>query len=177
MNLAVYYDDQAVHTCPVTQIEKGIIETTAGRIIFNDVLPEEMPFFNGTFRKKGIESLVFYIYLRSGLKRTVITLDKLKELGFLQATEAGFSLGIDDFVVPKTKADLVEKAHKRVREVEKLYLDGTISARERFNTIINVWSTVTDEVSVAMISEMKKISFETAQPQPAVRHGRFRVAR
>jgi len=166
MNLATYYDDQAVPTCPVTQIDKGLIETTAGRIIFNNVLPEGMPFFNGTFRKKGIESLVFYIYLRAGLKITVQTLDKLKELGFLQATQAGFSLGIDDFVVPKTKADLVEKAHKRVREVEKLYLDGTISARERFNTIINVWSTVTDEVSVAMISEMKKISFETANLNP-----------
>jgi len=166
MNLATYYDDQAVPTCPVVQVEKGLIETTAGRIIFNNVLPAGMPFFNGTFRKKGIESLVFYIYLRSGLKTTVETLDKLKELGFLQATQAGFSLGIDDFVVPKTKADLVEKAHKRVREVEKLYLDGTISARERFNTIINVWSTVTDEVSVAMISEMKKISFETPNLNP-----------
>jgi DNA-directed RNA polymerase subunit beta' len=166
MNLSVYYDDQAVPTCPVTQIEKGLIETTAGRIIFNSVLPKGMPFFNGTFRKKGIESLVFYIYLRAGLKSTVQTLDRLKELGFLQATQAGFSLGIDDFVVPKTKGELVEKAFKRVREVEKLYLEGTISARERFNTIINVWSTVTDEVSVAMIAEMKRISFETPNLNP-----------
>ena len=166
MNLSVYYDDQAVPTCPVTQIEKGLIETTAGRIIFNSVLPKGLPFFNGTFRKKGIESLVFYIYLRAGLKSTVQTLDRLKELGFLQATQAGFSLGIDDFVVPKTKGELVEKAFKRVREVEKLYLEGTISARERFNTIINVWSTVTDEVSVAMIAEMKRISFETPNLNP-----------
>ncbi len=166
MNLSVYYDDQAVHTCPVTQVEKGLIETTAGRIIFNDVLPEGMPFFNGTFRKKGIEALVFYIYLRAGLKSTVQTLDRLKELGFLQATQAGFSLGIDDFVIPKNKTELVEKANKRVREVEKLYLDGTISARERFNTIINVWSTTTDEVSAAMLSEMKKISFETSNLNP-----------
>jgi DNA-directed RNA polymerase subunit beta' len=166
MNLSVFYDDQAVPTCPVTQIEKKLIETTAGRIIFNSVLPKGMPFFNGTFRKKGIESLVSYIYLRAGLKSTVQTLDRLKELGFLQATQAGFSLGIDDFVVPKTKGELVEKAHKRVREVEKLYLEGTISARERFNTIINVWSSVTDEVSVAMIAEMKRISFETPNLNP-----------
>jgi len=166
MNLGVYYDDQAVHTCPVTQIEKGLIETTAGRIIFNSVLPKGMPFFNGTFKKKGIESLVFYIYLRCGLKETVETLDRLKELGFLQATQAGFSLGIDDFVVPKSKSELVEKANKKIREVEKLYLDGTISARERFNTIINVWSNVTDEVSGAMISEMKRISFETPNLNP-----------
>ena len=166
MNLGVYYDDQAVHTCPVTRIEKGLIETTAGRIIFNSVLPKSMPFFNGTFKKKGIESLVFYIYLRCGLRETVETLDRLKELGFLQATQAGFSLGIDDFVVPKSKSELVEKANKKIREVEKLYLDGTISARERFNTIINVWSNVTDEVSGAMISEMKRISFETPNLNP-----------
>ena len=109
---------------------------------------------------------MFYIYLRCGLRETVETLDRLKELGFLQATQAGFSLGIDDFVVPKSKSELVEKANKKIREVEKLYLDGTISARERFNTIINVWSNVTDEVSGAMISEMKRISFETPNLNP-----------
>jgi len=166
MNLATFYDDQAVLQCPVTKIDRELIETTPGRVIFNNVLPPGLPFFNGTFRKKGLEGLIFSIYLRAGLPATVQTLDRLKELGFLQATQAGFSLGIDDFVIPKAKADLVEKAQKRVQEVEKLYLDGTISARERFNNVVNIWSAVTDEVSSAMISEMKKISFETPSLNP-----------
>ncbi|MBM3293248.1 MAG: DNA-directed RNA polymerase subunit beta' [Candidatus Aminicenantes bacterium] len=166
MNLSTFYDDQAVLNCPVTTVQRGLIETTPGRIIFNGVLPKGLPFINGTFRKKGIESLIFLIYLRGGLPATVKTLDRLKELGFLQATQAGFSLGIDDFVIPPAKAGLVEKAQKRVQEVEKLYLDGTISARERFNNVVTIWSAVTDEVSNAMISEMKKISFETLSLNP-----------
>ncbi|MCX6559361.1 MAG: DNA-directed RNA polymerase subunit beta' [Candidatus Aminicenantes bacterium] len=166
MNLATYYDDQAVPTCPVVSIKRDLIETTPGRIIFNQALPAGLPFFNGVFRKKGMESLVFYIYLRCGLAVTVTTLDKLKELGFAQATQAGFSLGIDDFVIPKNKAELVDKAQKRVQEIEKLYLDGTISSRERFNNVVNIWSAVTDEVSQAMIAEMKKISFEGPNLNP-----------
>ena len=166
MNLAVFYDDQAVQTCPVTTLKRELVETTPGRIIFNGVMPKGLPFYNGTFRKKGMESLIFSIYLKAGLPATVQTLDRLKELGFLQATQAGFSLGIDDFVIPKAKAELVDKAQKRVQEVEKLYLEGTISARERFNNVVNIWSAVTDEVSVAMISEMKKISFETPNLNP-----------
>jgi len=114
-----------------------------------------------------MENLVFYIYLRRGLAETVETLDKLKHLGFAQATQAGFSLGIDDFVIPKNKAELVDKASKKVQDIEKLYLDGTISARERFNNIVNIWSAVTDDVSVAMIAEMKKISFEGANLNPS----------
>jgi len=166
MNLLAYYDDQAVSLCPVVQVTREMIDTTPGRIIFNAALPKGMPFINGTFKKKGLESLVFYIYLKSGLDLTVETLDKLKELGFSQATQAGFSLGIDDFVIPKEKAELLERAQKRVQEIEKLYTDGTISTRERFNNVINVWSAVTDEISNAMINEMKKLSFETTNLNP-----------
>ncbi len=166
MNLTAYYDDQAVLMCPVADLKNGQIETTPGRIIFNSALPKGMPFINGTFKKKGLENLIFYIYLKYGLALTVETLDKLKELGFVHATQAGFSLGIDDFVIPPTKAALVDKAQKSVQEIEKLYLDGTISARERFNNVVNIWSAVTDEISAAMINEMRRISFETPNLNP-----------
>ena len=160
MNLSIYYDDQAVSSCPVVNVNRELIETTPGRIIFNNALPKGIPFINGTFKKKGLENLVFFIYLKSGLAPTVETLDKLKELGFNQATQAGFSLGIDDFVIPKEKKGLVDKAQKEVQDIEKLYLDGTISAGERFNRVVEIWGAVTDKISVAMIEEMKKISFE-----------------
>jgi len=166
MNLSAFYDDQAVLLCPVVNVKRELIETTPGRIIFNNALPKGMPFINGTFKKKGLENIVFYIYLKSGLGLTVETLDKLKELGFNQATQAGFSLGIDDFVIPKEKAALIEKAQKEVRDIEKLYLDGTISAGERFNRVVEIWGNVTDKVSGAMIEEMKRISFEGTQLNP-----------
>jgi len=166
MNLSTFYDDQAITQCPVVNLKRELIETTPGRIIFNAALPKGVPFINGTFKKKGLENLVFYIYLKSGLPLTVQTLDKLKELGFAQATQAGFSLGIDDFVIPKEKAGLVGKAQKEVQDIEKLYLDGTISAGERLNRVIEIWGDVTDKVSSAMMDEMKRVSFEGLNLNP-----------
>ncbi|MBM3304679.1 MAG: DNA-directed RNA polymerase subunit beta' [Candidatus Aminicenantes bacterium] len=166
MNLSTYYDDQGVMTCPVQMIKKELIETTAGRLIFNGALPEGFPFINGTLRKKGLENLVFYTYLKAGLPPTVLILDALKALGFSYATQAGFSLGIDDFVIPGEKSALVEKAQKEVLDIENLYRDGTISSGERFNRVIEIWGTVTEKVSVAMIEAMKRISFEGTQLNP-----------
>jgi len=166
MNLSTYYDDQSVMTCPIAEVQKELVETTPGRIIFNNILPQGIPFMNGMLKKKGLENLVFYTYLKAGLAPTIDMLDKMKELGFNEATQAGFSLGIDDFIIPKEKSQLVEKAQKGVQDIEKLYRDGTISAGERFNRVVEIWSTVTDKVSVAMIEEMRKISFDRNQLNP-----------
>ncbi len=166
MNLVTYYDDQAVTTCPVVQVDKALIETTPGRIMFNRVLPEEVPYINGIMKKRGIENLIHLIYLKHGLSKTVETLDRMKELGFSMATQAGFSLGIDDFVIPREKADIVEKAQKEVFEIEKLYRDGTISSGERFNRVVEIWGAVTDRVSSAMLAEMKRISEEGQELNP-----------
>jgi DNA-directed RNA polymerase subunit beta' len=166
MNLAIYYDDQGVMTCPVQDFKNEIVETTPGRIIFNSVLPEGFPFVNGVFRKKGMENLVFYTYLKVGLQPTVKILDAMKELGFTYATRAGFSLGIDDFVIPGEKKALVEKAEKAVQAIEKQYQDGIISSGERFNRVVEIWGTVTENVSKAMIEEMKRISLEGKELNP-----------
>ncbi len=166
MNLATYYDDQAVMTCPVTHIRNTLVDTTPGRIIFNGILPQEVPFINGMLRKKGIESLVTLTYLKVGLKQTIGILDKMKETGFLYATLAGFSLGIDDFVIPKEKSELVDRAQKDVQDIEKLYRDGTISAGERFNRAVEIWSAVTDRISNAMFEQMKKMSLEGRELNP-----------
>ncbi|MFQ5722388.1 MAG: DNA-directed RNA polymerase subunit beta', partial [Candidatus Aminicenantales bacterium] len=166
MNLATFYDDQAVMTCPIAEIEGKLIETTPGRIIFNSILPEGIPFINGMLKKKGLESLVFYTYLKVGLQPTIEMLDKMKELGFNYATKAGFSLGIDDFVVPEEKSKLIDKAQKEVQKIESLYREGTISAGERFNRVVEIWGSVTDKVSSAMIEKMRKISFEGQELNP-----------
>jgi len=166
MNLSTYYDDQAVMTCPISEVDNDLIETTPGRIIFNNVLPEGIPYINGKMKKKGIESVVFYTYLKARREPTIEMLDKMKELGFLYATRAGFSLGINDFIIPKEKADLVEKAQKQVQRIENQYQDGSISARERFNRVIGIWSSVTDKISGAMIEEMKRVSFEGDKLNP-----------
>jgi DNA-directed RNA polymerase subunit beta' len=166
MNLSTYYDSQAVLSCPVTELHGELIETTPGRIILNNILPEGIPFINGMLRKKGIENLVYYSYLKVGFEATIKLLDKMKELGFNYATQAGFSLGIDDFLIPKEKSELVEKAQKEVQKIEKLYREGTISAGERFNRVVEIWGEVTDKVSTAMIDQMRKASFEEKELNP-----------
>ncbi len=166
MNLSTYYDDQAVLSCPIIELCGELIETTPGRIIFNNTLPEGVPFINGILRKKGIENLVYYSYLRVGFEPTIKLLDKMKELGFNYATQAGFSLGIDDFLIPKEKSKLVDKAQIEVQKIERLYREGTISAGERFNRVVEIWGAVTDKVSSAMIDRMRKESFEEKELNP-----------
>ena len=163
IDLTTAYDDQDVlHTEPIT-IKNQFINTTVGRVIFNDHLPKDpttghhlMPFVNGLLRKKGLGALVNYCYLRFGLETTVQMLDGVKTLGFLYATKAGISIGIDDLVVPQSKAALVSAAEKEVIEVEKQYQEGAITHGERYNKVIAIWSNVTDDVANEMFQVMEK---------------------
>src|ERR1700687_3706089 len=108
IDLTTPYDNQDVpHTVPV-KMERQFIQTTVGRVIFNSHLPEKFPYVNGLLKKKGVQQLVYYAYLRFGLEDTVVLLDHLKELGFLYATKSGISIGIDDMLIPSDKYKLVE---------------------------------------------------------------------
>jgi DNA-directed RNA polymerase subunit beta' len=102
-------------------LQNRVIDTTVGRVIFNGHMPDDMPYVNGTMKKKGLTSLVNYCHLRRGHGETVRLLDKVKDLGFLYATKAGISIGIDDLVTPPIKVDLVQQAQNDVAEVEYQY--------------------------------------------------------
>jgi DNA-directed RNA polymerase subunit beta' len=155
IDLTTGYDDQDVlHTEPIT-VKNQFIDTTVGRVIFNDHLPKEMPYINGLLRKRGLGALVNFCYLRFGLETTVKMLDEVKALGFLYATRAGISIGIDDLIVPISKANLVDAAEKEVIEVEKQYQDGAITHGERYNKVIAIWSSVTDRVADEMFQVME----------------------
>jgi DNA-directed RNA polymerase subunit beta' len=155
IDLTTADDDQDVlHAEPLT-VQNQFIDTTVGRVIFNDHLPAEMPFINGLLRKKGLGALCNYCYLRFGLETTVRLLDEIKALGFLYATRAGISIGIDDLLVPSNKASLVRDAEKEVIEVEKQYQDGAITHGERYNKVISIWSNVTDRVADEMFQAME----------------------
>jgi len=155
IDLVHAFDDQnIIHAEPI-EFNKQYMETTVGRVIFNDHLPSGMPFINGLLKKKGLGQLVQYCYLRFGLQATVKMLDELKTLGFLYATHAGISIGIDDMVVPAEKQQLIDQAQKEVIDVEQQYLDGAITHGERYNKIIEIWSKVTEKVSDEMFSAME----------------------
>src|SRR3989441_1635849 len=115
-----------------------------------------MPFVNGLLKKKGVQQLVQYCYLRFGQERTVHMLDELKELGFLYATKAGISIGIDDMVIPGDKSKLVEAAEKEVVKVQQQYLDGAITNGERYNKVIAIWSDITEKVADEMFKALEQ---------------------
>ena len=156
IDLTKSFDNQNVmHNEPI-EFNKQYMDTTVGRVILNDVLPDEMPYINGLLKKKGLTQLVQYCYLRFGLQITVKMLDEVKALGFLYATRAGISIGIDDMVVPREKAALVKEAEKAVIEVQQQYQEGAITQGERYNKIIEIWSKVTERVSEEMFKGMEE---------------------
>ncbi len=156
IDLTKAFDNQnIIYTEPI-EFNKQYMDTTVGRVILNDVLPKEMPFINGLLKKKGMSQLVQYCYLRFGLQITVQMLDEIKKLGFLYATRAGISIGIDDMVVPDDKASLVHEAEKQVIEVQQQYQEGAITQSERYNKIIEIWSKVTETVSDKMFKNMEE---------------------
>jgi DNA-directed RNA polymerase subunit beta' len=153
--LSAYDDQDVLHTDPV-RLERQYINTTVGRAILNDHLPEDMPYINGLLKKKGVGQLVNYCYLRFGLETTVGMLDEIKQLGFLYATKAGLSIGIDDMVIPANKKTLVRDAEKQVVNVQQQYLDGAITNGERYNKVIEIWSSITERVADEMFSAMEQ---------------------
>ena len=144
-----------LHAEPVT-FRNQYIETTVGRVILNDHLPQQMPYVNGLLKKKGIGQLVQYCYLHFGLETTVQMLDEIKNLGFLYATRAGISIGIDDLVIPVNKQELVRKAEKEVISVQQQYMDGAITNGERYNKVIGIWSNITEQVADEMFRAMEE---------------------
>jgi DNA-directed RNA polymerase subunit beta' len=156
LDLSTARDPQdLLHIEPV-EYHKTDMETTVGRVLLNDILPPEMPFINGLLKKKGLTQLVQYCYLKLGLQATVKLLDDIKDLGFAAATRAGVSIGIDDMVVPESKARLVHEAERQVVEVQNQYQEGAITQGERYNKIIEIWNKVTDEVSAEMFRVMEQ---------------------
>ncbi|MCZ6671230.1 MAG: DNA-directed RNA polymerase subunit beta', partial [Acidobacteria bacterium] len=160
IDLTKEYDDQDVLHIPVKTIPPDVpsfkLETTVGRVLFNDSLPEGVPFINGNLKKKGVGQLVQFCHLQFGNEKTVEMVEKLKELGFHYATMAGISIGIDDMVIPKLKGELVQEARQQQISVDQQYLDGAITNGERYNKVIAIWSAVTEKISDEMFLEMKK---------------------
>jgi DNA-directed RNA polymerase subunit beta' len=135
--------------------DKKVIETTVGRIIFSEIWPPEMGFPNKSVKKAELGDLIWKCYKICGHEKTVVMLDKLKELGFREATKAGVSIGIDDMIIPKEKEQEIEAAQKQIREVEKQYRKGVITPGERYNKIIDIWTHCTDQIANVMLRTLE----------------------
>ncbi len=135
--------------------ETRVMETTAGRVIFNEIWPDGLGFFNKAAGKKQLSDIIWRCYQVAGQDGTVETLDKLKELGFREATKAGVSIGISDMIIPKEKELQLSNAYKQIKLVEQQYRKGIITDGERYNKIIDIWTHAGDEISNVMFRTLE----------------------
>lgn len=143
--------------------EKELVQTTVGRCILKEVIPENVPFFkkyNKALDQKALAVLVNDTYRFCGAKETVLLADALRELGYRYATESGISIAIKDMMIPKEKPKLLDEAYNEVKEVREQYAEGLITEGERHNKVIDIWSRVQDEITVKMLKQL--------ETQPAV---------
>ena len=127
-----------------------IIETTVGRILFNSIVPEGLPYYNELLTKKRIETIVGECNRVVGINRTVEFLDDLKDLGFSMATQSGVSIGLSDVIIPEEKFNIIEKTENNVNNINDKRKRGIITENERYNKVIDAWSKTTDSVQNVM---------------------------
>jgi DNA-directed RNA polymerase subunit beta' len=123
-----------------------IIETTPGRVIFNQIVPKELGFQNYSLPKKRVGELVLHCYKKVGLEATVRFLDNLKTLGFLESTKSAISMSIRDILIPEEKSVLLEEAYEKIEQIKRQYENGMITDGERRGKVINLWTQVTEEL-------------------------------
>jgi len=133
-----------------------LVETTVGRSLLANVLPEGLPFelVNRDLNKKAISQLINTCYRKMGLKETVIFADRLMYTGFHHATRAGVSIGVDDMVVPEDKVKILTSAEQGVKEIEQQYAAGLVTFGERYNKVVDLWSHANDQVAKAMMDKL-----------------------
>ncbi len=152
------YDHGAVHLQAKVKVRiKGeLVDTTVGRVLVGELLPEKLPFavVNKELSKKELSFLVDYTYRHAGTKDTVILADRLKDLGYEQATRAGISICINDMKIPVNKERFIEESERKAVEVEEQYSDGLITDGEKYNKLVDIWSKATDKITQEMMGEM-----------------------
>ena len=136
------------------RIDGQLVETSVGRLIFNQIVPKEIGYFNDTATKGKIEELVSNCYQTNGQTATVFFLDNLKDLGFKWATRSGATVSIDDLIIPEAKHELIKNAEKEVLKIQKRYMKGVITNGERYNQIIDTWTRTTTSVAEVMFDNL-----------------------
>ncbi len=144
----------SLHALVKVRIDGQLVETTPGRIIFNNNLPDKLPFFNRIAKRKELEELVHDTFRICGHGETITFLDRLKYLGFEYATKAGVTVSIEDFVVPEEKDKMIAVAAAQVAKIQKQYERGYITYGERYNQVIDTWTRTTSEVAEEMFNNL-----------------------
>ncbi|MCZ6697303.1 MAG: DNA-directed RNA polymerase subunit beta' [Planctomycetota bacterium] len=145
--------DQKARPSPIQ--ESGILVVTVGRLIFNDILPKKMPFFNYALSQKGSARVIADCHALLGRKETIDLLDRIKELGFKRSTLAGLSFCVTDMRIPEKKKAIIDAAQKKVDRITKAFSQGAITDMERYNALIDIWVHARESVTEEMMKELK----------------------
>ncbi len=129
--------------------------TTVGRVLFSEILGDGMPFYNCSIGKKGCARVIDDTYDYCGRAATIDLLDAMKNIGFKQSTLAGLSFGVTDLRIPREKQDIIDEAEKKVARVEKNYDRGIITARERYNQLLDIWSHCSEDLTKNLVETLK----------------------
>ncbi len=153
----VAYNSKVIglHAKIKVKINGEFTETTTGRVIFNQIVPKEMGYFNQLLIKKTFGGFIGQMFLKLGNKVTAKFLDDLKDTGFRYATAGGLSVSYGDMIIPEEKIDLIGKANKKVEAILNEHEQGVITDAERYNKIIDVWTHTTNDVARALMEKLK----------------------
>jgi DNA-directed RNA polymerase subunit beta' len=135
-----------------------MIETTVGRVLFNEILPPELEFVNYELDKKKLKDLVAQVYAKLGSEGTAEAVDRIKEIGFQYATRSGLTIAIDDITVPPAKYEILKQVSAQVAEVEQQYRKGLITEEEQYVKTVELWTEATEQVTEAVAKGMRESS-------------------
>lgn len=154
----IAYDNRVIglHAKVKVRFNGELIETTTGRVIFNQIVPKEMGFINQVLIKKAFGGIIGKMFMKLGNKVTAKFLDDLKDLGFRYATAGGLSVSFGDMIIPEEKENLIGKANKKVEGILNEHEQGVITDAERYNKIIDVWTHTTNDVARALMDKIKQ---------------------
>lgn len=142
---------EPVYIREITEKHPEVRETTVGRVLFNSLLPEGMPYYNEPVTKKKLSEIVDLCYRKFGNKVTVEMLDRIKEAGFHYATKSGATISVLDLEIPSEKEQIIEEATHRVEEINEHYSQGLITAEEREQKVVDVWTDAANKIADAIL--------------------------
>ncbi|MEJ7593401.1 MAG: DNA-directed RNA polymerase subunit beta' [Planctomycetaceae bacterium] len=134
----------------------GLVETSPGRVIFNDILPKKMSYYNQTLASKDLARVISDCYQELGRRETIELLDRMKSCGFRASTESGLSFGVSDLKTAPNKQEVIGKSEKDVLKQQKLFERGVITNQERYNKVLDIWTHAREEITKSMMEQLKE---------------------
>ncbi|MBU1354988.1 MAG: DNA-directed RNA polymerase subunit beta' [Candidatus Edwardsbacteria bacterium] len=143
-----------IHAKIKLRLEGRMIETTVGRVLFNEIVPKELGYVNETMFKKALDKLAMASFRKIGSYKTAMFMDEVKKIGFKYATQSGVTISLSDIIVPSEKQALIDKGIESVEKIKGQYRKGVITDTERYNKVIDIWTHVNNQVTESLLKGM-----------------------